>query len=306
MEKYRPQLLTLCSLLLLSCASESEEENIRLELLSPDPDRQIQSFGDDTEWRVDVSINALAVQTFYFTGLEAEQSVSVTGVRLNEDNAISTTWFEVLNGYEVEISRQETSSFFADGNTTVSAEHTHTQFDYDSDGRSNFDERMQSTCVWSSDEVCREPGQTDIPTDNVLINGDFSNSLDTYWWASGSQHGVVNGEYCVTPADFGNSAVTILGFRNLLFLEADSRYTIEFSVRAQTNAEITVSMALPEFGFRQIYNNDIEVSTSSEKFVRSFDYRQNSQTGVRFTIASTGGLDNLFCFDDVKLIRESL
>ena len=154
MEKYLPQLaLTLIPLLLLSCASESEVGNTYLELQVPDTDRQIQAFGADTEWRVDVSINARAAQIFYFGGSESTQSVSVTGVRVNEFNSISATWYEVLNGHDVEISHQPAQSFFADGNAFVTADHTHTQFDYDQDGKSNFDERRDGTCclLYTSD-----------------------------------------------------------------------------------------------------------------------------------------------------------
>jgi len=97
------------------------------------------------------------------------------------------------------------------------------------------------------------------------------------------------------------------GFRKLLFLETNNRYTIEFDVRAQANANLSVSVNLPELGYRRIYSsNDIEVTTSSEKIVRSFEYRQNSQNGVRLSIGAAGDPNNLFCFDDVKLTRESL
>lgn len=305
MEKYRSQLLlALCAPLLLSCASESDVASTRLEIVGPDTDRQIQAVDADTQWRVDVRINFGAAQTFYFSNLESAQSVSVTGVQPNEDNALSISWFEVLHGYDIEISHQPTRQFFADGNTTAVEDHD-TDFDYDGDGRSNFDERLAGTCVWSSDEVCTNPDQIDIPTDNILINGDFSDGTTSYWWSTSGQQEIINGEFCSFPFA-GDRSSTILGFQNTIFLETNSRYTIEFDVRAQANADLSLSVNLPELGFRNIYSSDIEVTTSSERVVRSFEYRQDSQNGVRFGFATDSSPDNLFCFDDVKLIRETL
>jgi len=311
MEKYRPQLLlTLSSLFLLSCGGGSSGKKIRLELLGPDADRQIQTSEASTKWRVDISVNFRAAQTFYFDSLETTQSVSVTGVQADQMNSISTTWFEVLHGYEVEISYQPTQNFFANEYTTLVANHEHTLFDYDNDGVSNLDERLAGTCVWSSGESCLDSGQKDVPTDNVLIHGDFSDGVRgvDYWWSTSGQQEVINGEFCTFPADYsGGGGATILGFRKLLFLETNNRYTIEFDVRAQANANLSLSLNLPELGYRRIYSSsDIEVTTSSEKIVRSFNYRQDSQNGARLSIGTAGDPDNLFCFDDVKLIREPL
>jgi len=164
MEKYRPQLLlTLSSLFLLSCGGGSSGKKIRLELLGPDADRQIQTSEASTKWRVDISVNFRAAQTFYLDSLETTQSVSVTGVQADQMNSISTTWFEVLHGYEVEISYQPTQNFFANEYTTLVANHEHTLFDYDNDGVSNLDERLAGTCVWSSNDACLEPDQKGIP-----------------------------------------------------------------------------------------------------------------------------------------------
>jgi len=307
MKTYRTQLpLALCTLLLLSCTSESDIENTNLELMRPDTDRQIQALEPDTEWRVDVRINLGAVQTFYFTNLETSPVVSVTGVRVNETNDISIAWFELLHGYEVEISYQPTQRFFAGGNTTAVADHTHTQFDYDQDGSSNYDERVAGTCVWSSGETCLDPSQIDIPTDNILINGNFSQGTD-YWWSTSGRQEIINGEFCTFPPDYsGSNSTAILGFKKPLYLEANSRYTIEFYVQAQTNADISLSMVVPELERRLIYKSDIEVTTSPERIVRSFEYRNDSQNGVSFGLGTVSSPDNMFCFDDVKLSREPL
>lgn len=89
----------------------------------------------DTQMRVDINVNAGTTLTFFFNTAGSVRSANIVGVQNGERNFIQLKWSEILNGHPVEIS-QQSQNFIADGNTLVNAEHIHTQFDYDSDGRS--------------------------------------------------------------------------------------------------------------------------------------------------------------------------
>jgi len=144
-------LLTLSFFSLISCMSESNNESTFIDLFNPASDRQILA-QDDAQMRVDISINANNAQTFFFGANSPSLTANVTGVRVGESNFIKLKWFEIIHGYEVEISEQS-QHFIADGNTQISSTHTHTQFDYDKDGMSNFDERSIGDCVWSATKI---------------------------------------------------------------------------------------------------------------------------------------------------------
>lgn len=142
---YKIAVLCLAIFILSSCGGEQAPVT-NIELSEHQTIRQIRAL-DGNPLELTVSVNTGPDQNFTFSN-EGSMSLDITGVRLNEQNDIQLVWVEILNGFDVEISTQQ-QQFFADGDTNIDAPHQHTQFDYDGDGISNFDERVAGTCVWS-------------------------------------------------------------------------------------------------------------------------------------------------------------
>jgi len=304
MKNYSSMLLLAVSCFgMMSCISESDNESISLEFQRPNSDRQILALYDDSELRVDIRVNyASQPQTFYFGTNVSQRPVVVDGVLPGERNFIHLNWSEIIHGHYVELSEQK-QHFVADGYTLISATHVHTQYDYDGDGTSNFDERSAGTCVWSSTESCVNQGQLDIPTDNALLNGDFS-SGDNYWFSRWDEP-QVSGEYCANSpvrAEFYWEAY--LGYSQRIFIDANTRYTIVFDVRGQSDSEATVSMRVtdPSFTF---FTESFDVTTTYQTKSISFENADDSYSDAHFGFNFGNGIDNRYCFDNIKLIREA-
>lgn len=278
---------------------EVGEEGVLVDLQTPGSDRQILATGD-REWRVDINVNSGNSQTFYFGSVDSPL-VSVTGIRPGESNFVAIKWTEIVNGIEVEISDQE-DSFIADGNTRISTTHRHSQYDYDGDGTSNLNERSGGTCVWFPNEDCINPGQLDIPTDNLLLNGDFSNGGE-YWFSTGGEQRQVQDEFCAaTPASAQFYWETNVGYTPRLTLDANTSYRITFDVRADRNSKVYVVMAPANFEFNLVDEN-FDVSTTYAPISLLYESANSSYNDISFTFSIGDGTDNRFCFDNVKLIR---
>jgi len=282
--------------------SESNNKSASLELQRPNFDRQLLALYDDTELRVDIRVNyAPQPQTFYFENAAPLQPVFVDGVVPNEQNFIQLNWSEIIHGRRVELSEQK-QHFIADGYTLITATHVHTQYDYDRDGTSNFDERSAGTCVWSSNEACVNQGQLDIPTDNALLNGDFSNE-DNYWFSRWDEP-QVNGEYCANSpvrAEFYWEAYLVHSRK--LFIDGDTSYRIVFDVRAQSDSQATVSMRVTEPSFT-FFTETFDITTTKQTKSITFRNSDDSYSDAIFGFNFGNGIDNQYCFDNIKLIRE--
>jgi len=314
MKKYRSRLLLILSSILISCTGENSNQSTRIELHSPAVNRQVVAV-DDIKWRAQIQVDSGPAQDFFFENAASTQSVSVDGVQRGKDNEIFIKWFEILHGHTVEMSTQSLR-FFAGGSTLVNTEHLHTQFDYDGDGTSNLVERYDGTCVWSSTETCVAPDQTDIPTDNALLNGDFS-ELDgdlpdrfRYWISKLPVVPGTIGEYCViSPATALNSWEARIDYSPLtIFIDANTSYSIVFDVRAQTSSKVHVLLAekIPGTDDFQPVAEDlfVEVSTLYETKSVSYESGADVHSEVSFSLTFGDGTNNTFCFDNIKLIRE--
>ena len=149
----------------ISCTSSDDAPRTNIVLGKPLAERQILAFENST-LRADISVNGGPLQSFTVFPGQSSLDVDITGVVLNANNNITVKWTELLNGFDVEISDQS-QSFFADGNTVINAAHQTDQYDYDSDGASNSEERSAGTCVWSANESCLTTGQLDVPDASV-------------------------------------------------------------------------------------------------------------------------------------------
>lgn len=148
--------------ILVSCDSTVVDDKTALIVDSPYRDRQIQGLLDSSYLRADVVVNGGAVQSFDFPPNQRSITAPLTGIVIGDSNTISVTWYELLNGYDVEVSFQE-QTFIGEANVTIDSTHRTSQFDYDNDGQSNIEERVAGTCVWSATEICLDDNRSDIP-----------------------------------------------------------------------------------------------------------------------------------------------
>jgi len=131
----------------------------------------------------------------------------------------------------------------------------------------------------------------DIPTDNVLLNGDFSSGND-YWFAFGSSGETVDGEFCVdSPARAEFYWEAGVGYFPKVFIDANTRYTVEFDVRAQKDIDIRFQLLISELNSLELINETVAVSTSSERKTVTFENSGNSRTGVSFIFGIGNGED---------------
>jgi len=163
--KIRAIYIASLSLAAISCSSSDDGPSTNIVLGIPLADRQISAF-ENSVLRADIIVNNGAVQSFTVAPGQQVLDAGIRGVNINQSNDISIKWTEILNGFEVELTDQ-TQSFFADGNTQITAPHVADQYDYDSDGDSNLTERSDGMCVWTADELCLTSGQADIPSDQT-------------------------------------------------------------------------------------------------------------------------------------------
>jgi len=306
MKQFCARLLLMLSCVLVSCASENSNESTMVELNSPESNRQIIAV-NDIGWRVLIQINSGISQFFTFGNSALPLSVNVAGVLKGEENDISIKWFEILHEHTVEISEQS-QAFFADGSTVIDAPHRYTQFDYDGDGASNLAERSAGTCVWSSTESCVNPGQTDIPTDNVLLNGDFSDGI-RYWFSDLPDVADTIGEYCViSPVTAQERFDARIDYLPLpFFIDANSTYDIVFDVRAQKSSEVYIQMTARILDtFKPLVDTSVAVSTTYDTKSIRYESAEEAYSEVSIGFNFGDGTDNIYCFDNIQLIREVL
>jgi len=306
MKKYRAALLLLLSCAMISCESENSNDSTLIELSSPEFNRQTVP-SSDIEWRVLIQVNSGPGQEFFFGNTTSPASVTVDGVRRGDDNQILIKWFEILHGHTVEMSVQD-HKFFADGTTVIDAPHDYTQFDYDDDGTANLVERFNGTCVWSAIDSCVNSGQLDIPTDNAVLNGDFSDGF-SYWYTKlPVLSEETSGEYCVnapaTAVDRFDARIDYLPLT--VFIDANSSYNLVFDVRAQTDSELYVHLSAKTLdGFETLEQSLVPVSTAYETKSMRYESAQDAYSEVVIVFSFGNGTDNTYCFDNIKLIREA-
>ena len=192
--------------------------------------------------------------------------------------------------------------FFADGNTTIDAPHIHEQYDFDGDTDSNLFELAAGTCLWSVTEPCIHPAFADSDTNNILLNGDFSNGTDK-WWSTESLGEVVDGEYCmsVLPSEYTTRDDWHMGQASDFSLKTNTEYSLSFYARSQTLAEMRVSLQLPESNLEQMFSADVEVFSTFNQYSYRFDTSNRDYEQTRFVFKFDAEMDNSYCFDDLVL-----
>lgn len=318
----RLSVVLLSCLTLFSCDGSTHPGATGLGLEAPFLNRQVMAL-DDSALRADIVVNSGAVQSVYFQPGQNTIETVITGVRRNETNTIAVTWYEILNGFQVEISEQS-QTFVADNSITIDAPHITDQFDYDNDGRSNLDERNGMFCVWSADESCLEPGRTDVPgdqteggvsidpaqtdRDNLLLNGDFSNGTSPYFSHNVENLRVTGGALCLeVPPLPDDPQLDILAYLTRINLEPGS-YSIEFEARS-SHAGRLLNVAF----YQASSNTDLLYTyvepTTLEWQSKQALYLQNDEVpleGVSLVIRAVFDESETitYCFDNLALYKQ--
>lgn len=282
---------------LYSCSSD--DAGTQIELYLPDSIRQPLQF-DGTNLMVRISVNGGAAQSFEINDGLPTTDVSVTGILPGQQNQISIVWIEVVEGRNVEISQQQ-QMFVADGSTIIDAQHDFTQFDYDEDSISNFDERLSGTCVWSIEEECDFNDIPPAPTGNLMINGDFSNGRDN-WFVRGDDRNFLNGEYCITsPSEATFDWESYIGYAPFVALENGSTYEYSFDIKADEPSNVVaVASAIENGTTRNIVRQPVSVSTNYERKEIQFSPFRDWPNAL-FLINIGNNPMVRFCFDNISL-----
>jgi len=286
-------LLFIVALLCSSCGSGDSANAGSIRLDDGGVVRQIFALSGN-QLTVDIFVNSGPQQSFVVEDPNATITADITGVRPGELNEIVVVWSEMLNGYQVNLSRQE-QDFQADDDTTINATHNYTAYDYDQDGVNNYDEREAGTCVWTA-----EPCELDIPTNNSLIvNGDFNRGEEN-WWHLGIDPSYSGGEACMSAwlgaEEIFNAA---LGYRQTIPLEPGFRYTVYADVRAQTDSTVFVALETPDFA--TIKRQEYSVSSVYRQVVMQYDAL--SDFDGRFSIQFGRPSEIRYCFDNIIMTK---
>jgi hypothetical protein len=153
------------------------------------------------------------------------------------------------------------------------------------------------------------PGTGGSPADNLIINGDFSQS-DTNWGVpngSPTTKGVQNGQYCITLNS--GSGQVILGWGGTAVsanLSANVNYTLSFQASASSSLsgfDTHVGSAVSVGGSYPLdkdVGNDT-IGTSLQTFTHMFSLTSaDPQAGVAFLISVSSG-NSTVCVDNVTL-----
>jgi len=229
--------------------------------------RQIMAFGDN-DVTLEARVNGGSIQTFTFNRLSSSVEASLAGIRLNSSNDLKLIWYERLNGYQVAISKQE-QQFVADGNTVINAPHSYTEFDYDNDGITNYDEREAGTCVWWPTPTC----ESDIPSqelfeqtvdvdasDNILLDGTFDRATNS-WWTTGVNERFVGGALCFDTTVLGpNPENHSIYHRPIIRLQPRARYTVTGDVDAELSSIGFATIQRPAPTYESVQRQQINLA----------------------------------------------
>jgi len=286
---------------LISCSGDNASTNI--ELFNPDSLRFILSI-DDSDLEVEIEINDSPAQRFRVNPNQPQVQLAITGVIRDQENRITITWSEVIDGTLLNLSEQQ-DAFVADGNTVIDAAHNFERFDYDNDGVSNYDERLAGTCVWVPVGTCINPGSNRAP--NETFDGD-----NTLWWTTRVESQAANpGEYCVsTPASDDviltstGTHTTQLGYIPKFEVDANDSYLISFDARAQRAGGVRVEMNIFDNGvFTIVYEARVELSLDYQRFSLRHDNGSRDWENVNFFLSFGENVDNQYCFDNISVVK---
>jgi len=326
---------------LIACDGSQINDSTLITLDEPFRARQTLAL-DDNPLRAEISVNNGPTQTIVVPANQSTVSAAITGVRLNDSNTIVIKWYEILNGYKVEISEQS-QGFIADGNTSIDAPHRSSQYDYDGDGTSNLDERNQGTCVWWAAEECLAQGRQDIPqdgfqvetpspgsqatpglsglelnadltipqasyqlnssnADNLINNGDF-NSGRELWYTYEANIEVNDGSLCVILPSGSVQQQSVLLIHDAVFDFDNARYLIDFDIRA--DRQTVAALSISTQGGIALVDQYVYVDQEWQTYKIPYTNSGGNISGVGFGFnALVNSIETTYCFDNIKLYRE--
>lgn len=318
--------MALYALVILGCdgSTNSEIPDFTMTL----PDRQILAL-NDSRLLAEITINNGRTQSFFLERNQNSNDVSVEGIRLNENNTIEIRWFEIYLDRQIEIALQ-TQQFIGTGNVVINSTHRTDLYDYDSDGVSNYDERVAGTCVWYPNEECLDSGTLDVPagTDqDVFISSAYAqtgtpvsnNSINgasqtivtdqfnsgTGNWASDYPLSISNGVMCVpfSPGPVGVQEVLFYYNIPARIQLTPGDYIVQYDVRVNRMAPVNFNVTY-NFGiFTPIVDHYVQGTTEWETHTIRFTSEISASDGAFAFMAVQSANVTTYCFDNISMVR---
>ena len=303
--------LIICPFVVLfGCEGESHN-TVSMMLDNPARDRQISAL-EQTTLFVDINMNNGATQNIAVPP-GVFPSVSVSGIIPNASNSIEIRWYEVLNGVEINLSRQ-TQSFMSGGNVIINAVHIFDQYDNDNDGIPNLTERLNGTCVWSMTDDCSSQQSEDVyitssyAQQGTNVSGEPSNtevviSFDKNNWATGEVLMDTN-ELCVQMRAGEVGFQTVIAYYTVPISLVPGRYFVQYDARVVGRfapVNVNTTRGAPEF--IADFDHYVQGTPEWQSYTVQFDISTTNTSfgfqGVRAASATT------YCLDNILLLRQS-
>jgi endoglucanase len=136
----------------------------------------------------------------------------------------------------------------------------------------------------------------------LIVNGDFSDGTEGWWWTANTEGAVVDGRLCADiPAGTSNPWDAIVGQNDLVLQEGES-YTLRYTASSTAPIVARANVQLPEEPYtKELTTTDPlaagEPASFEHVFTAGADY-----SAAQFTF-ELGGFDTAFtfCLDDVSL-----
>ncbi len=284
------------------------------------PDRQILALNEN-RLLVEINVNNGITQKFFVEPDQTTIDISVGGVRDNQNNTIDVLWSEIYNEIAIEIAFQS-QDFFGRGDITINAPHRTSSFDYDGDGVSNLDERLDRSCVWYTGNQCYLDGILDLPTsptlsqgiisdssfdyenaDDIIVNGDFTRGTEG-WRSDYASLQSVGTDLCAT-LQAGPFPIQYPVLSSSSIDLNPGNYLIEFDVKS-TRQDATLNVGLYSGTLRQtvlyqfVKPLSLDWDTRRVKFTHTG--AQNS-VDVSFSGIINSSQTTTYCFDNIAVFK---
>lgn len=315
-------LLLIASAALFACEGTSNQ-TVNMMLDNPIRDRQISSF-DQSTLLVDITVNDGPLQTIVVPP-GVFPTVGVVGILPDSTNTMNIRWYEVLDGVEINLATQN-QTFFSGGNIIIDVPHDSAQFDDDSDGVSNLQERINGTCVWDATDDCSAP-QSDVGPDvfitsafaqnGILVDENVVNSASRTVVSDDFSAGIINwssndpiqqrsGAMCVDFLGGGPTGVQdLLGYYTAGLLSMDpGTYVMQYDLRVDTRSmPLTIGITYNAPEFIDIVDHYVQGTQQWTTFTIQFENNVDVTDANIGIFALQSPFDTTYCIDNFLLVK---
>src|SRR5690606_19245061 len=133
-----------------------------------------------------------------------------------------------------------------------------------------------------------------------IINGDFEDGTDPWWWTPNLSAELVDGRLCAEiPGETTNPWDAIVGQSDITLVSGES-YEFSFSASATEPVTITANVQLAEDPYTAAISQPVTLGETAEY---TYYFESNLETEAGSVQFQVGGADEpwTFCLDDVSL-----